>query len=92
MTVSLLLPLAKGESLTEAEAKSRGDMDELREQVIKEASKRFRLVITPTSETGESSAYSRASSLRGSVSGEAAHIQQENLKDDDIEDEVVEVK
>jgi len=86
MTVSLELPVRKGER-DHCEDRD-DDSKEGIEQAEREA-KRFRLVITPTAENGELSAYTRGSSLRGSVSNEGASIHDEALKR--MEDEVAEV-
>ena len=86
MTVSLELPIRKGEK------DNCEDRDEDSKEGIERAereAKRFRLVITPTAENGELSAYTRGSSLRGSVSNEGASIHENAIKR--MEEEVAEV-
>lgn len=78
MTISLELPIRKGED-DRCDDDTHGDSKEDIERAEREA-KRFRLVITPTAESGELSAYARGSSLRGSVSNEAASINEESIK------------
>ena len=86
MTVSLELPIRKGEkdNCDDHDGDSKEDI----ERAEREA-KRFRLVITPTAENGELSAYTRGSSLRGSVSNEGASIHENAIKR--MEEEVAEV-